>query len=70
MMLDDPQGALDDLDRAVRVDANSARAFAARGLLRARLGDRAGAQADLARAERLNPSVVRQLAGQFGEKGN
>ncbi|MCO5169551.1 MAG: protein kinase [Planctomycetes bacterium] len=53
--LDDPRGALDDLDRAVGLRPDDPELLAARGRLRRDLGDAPGAEGDFALAHAARP---------------
>ena len=54
---DDYVRAIADYDEAIRLNPNDADALLYRGLDKQRIGDKAGAEADIAAAERLNPNI-------------
>jgi tetratricopeptide (TPR) repeat protein len=49
--------AIADYDEALRLDPNDADALLYRGLDKQRLGDKAGGEADIAAAKRINPNI-------------
>lgn len=63
------RGAIDNYNRALELDSDSANAYLARSIARFRLGDRAGALADAQRADELylaqNHDQGHQVASQF-----
>ena len=54
---DDYVRAIADYDEALRLNPNDADALLYRGLDKQRIGDKAGAEADIAAAERINPNI-------------
>lgn len=54
---DDYTRAIADYDEALRLDPNDADALLYRGLDKQRLGDKAGGEADVAAAKRMNPNI-------------
>ena len=54
---DDYTRAIADYDEALRLDPNDADALLYRGLDKQRLGDKAGGEADVAAAKRINPNI-------------
>lgn len=60
-MLDDPLSALEWLDKALAINPKLPGALFVRGLVRAELGDAAGAAADQAAAIALDPSLAEEL---------
>jgi tetratricopeptide (TPR) repeat protein len=52
-MLRDWPRAIDDLSHAIQLNPNYANAYYNRGMAKSRVGDAAGAQADLERAQAL-----------------
>ena len=54
---DDYVRAIADYDEAIRLNPNDADALLYRGLDKQRIGDKAGAEADIAAAERINPNI-------------
>lgn len=53
----DYEHAVADYTESIRLNPKDADAFFYRGLDRGRLGDKSGAEADLAEAKRLNPNI-------------
>jgi tetratricopeptide (TPR) repeat protein len=49
--------AIADYSEAIRLNPNDADFYLYRGLDRQRIGDKAGAEADIAEAKRLNPNI-------------
>ena len=49
--------AIADFSEAIRLNPDDADAFLYRGLDRQRVGDKAGAEADITEAKRLNPNI-------------
>ncbi|HET7382943.1 MAG TPA: tetratricopeptide repeat protein [Pseudolabrys sp.] len=49
--------AIADYDEAIRLNPNDADALLYRGLDKQRMGDRAGGEADVAAAKRINPNI-------------
>jgi tetratricopeptide (TPR) repeat protein len=49
--------AIADYSEAIRLNPNDADSYLYRGLDRQRIGDQAGAEADIAAAKRLNPNI-------------
>ena len=49
--------AIADFTEAIRLDPNDADFFLNRGIDKQRIGDKAGSDADIAEAKRLNPNV-------------
>ncbi len=49
--------AIADYSEAIRLNPNDADFYLYRGLDRQRMGDKAGAEADIAEAKRLNPNI-------------
>ncbi len=49
--------AIADFTEAIRIDPNDADFFLNRGIDKQRIGDKAGSDADIAEAKRLNPNV-------------
>ncbi len=62
----DLPGASDDIGEALRRDPRNAATVHLRGLLRARLGDAAGAAADMRDARAMQPQVEARVAEIFG----
>ena len=54
---DDYVRAIADYDEALRLNPNDADALLYRGLDKQRIGDKAGAEADITAAERINPNI-------------
>ena len=54
---DDYVRAIADYDEAIRLNPNDADALLYRGLDKQRIGDKAGAEADITAAERINPNI-------------
>lgn len=54
---DDYTRAIADYDEALRLDPDDADALLYRGLDKQRLGDKAGGEADVAAAKRMNPNI-------------
>ncbi|HYC17050.1 MAG TPA: tetratricopeptide repeat protein [Pseudolabrys sp.] len=54
---DDYAHAIADYDEALRLNPNDADALLYRGLDKQRLGDKAGGEADVAAAKRMNPDI-------------
>jgi regulator of sirC expression with transglutaminase-like and TPR domain len=48
---------MSDYDQAIRLDPRNAYALNARGHMKQQLGDKAGGDADVARAERIKPDI-------------
>lgn len=57
VMKDETRRAMADYDEAIRLDPRNAYALNARGHLKQRLGDNAGGDADIARAEKIKPDI-------------
>lgn len=56
-MKDETKRAMSDYNEAIRLDPRNAYALNARGHLKRQLGDQAGGDADVARAERIKPDI-------------
>ena len=56
-MKDDTKHAMSDYDEAIRLDPRNAYALNGRGHLKQQLGDQAGGDADVARAEKIKPDI-------------
>ena len=54
---DDYARAVADYDEALRLNPNDADALLYRGIDKQRLGDKAGGEADVAAAKRMNPNI-------------
>ena len=56
-MKEDTKRAMSDYDEAIRLDPRNAYALNGRGHLKQDLGDQAGGDADVARAEKIKPDI-------------
>lgn len=56
-MKDDTKDAMADYDEAIRLDPRNAYALNGRGHLKQQLGDQAGGDDDVARAEKIKPDI-------------
>lgn len=55
--LDKFQNAIDDFTKAIALNPDDASSYLYRGIDRTRLGDKAGGDADIETAKRLNPNI-------------
>jgi len=59
-LLGDPDGAMKDYDKAIRLNSKYAGAFQKRGALKKKQGDKQGGKADLDRAKKIDPTLFKK----------